>query len=223
MHLLGSTLSPFVQRVLMTVRAKGAELEVHPPLGGKMTSPEFLAISPMGRIPILVLDDATHLCESEAIACYLDETLPGPALMPVTALARARVREIVAITMAELAGGLRPLMVHQVFGVPGVPELVAAARSQLGKGLDALDRLLNPDGPFATGTMLTAADSALLPILTLARIVDPLTGAGTMVRERLVVATYIRRIATDPVAARSIEEMTAGFTAMMTRNAAATG
>lgn len=220
MHLLGSTVSPFVQRVLMTVRAKGADLEVHPPLGGKMTSPEFLAISPMGRIPVLVLDDGGHLCESDAIAGYLDETLPGPALMPDTALARARVREIAAITLAELAGGLRPLMVHQVFGVPGVPELVAAARSQLGKGLDALDRLLNHDGPFATGATLTAADCALLPILTLARIVDPLTGAGAMVGERAVVADYVRRMTTDPVAARTIEEMTAGFAAMMTRNAA---
>jgi glutathione S-transferase len=223
MHLLGSTASPFVQRVLMTARAKGADLEVHPPLGGKLTSPEFLAISPMGRIPVLVLDDGTHLCESEAIACYLDETLPGPALMPDTPLARARVREIVAITLAEVAAGLRPLMMHQVFRMPGAPEIVAAARSQLAKGLDALDRLLPGDGPFAAGAVVTAADCALLPILTLARIVDPLTGAGAMVSERPVVASYDRRIASDPVAARTIAEMTASFAAMMTRNTAAAG
>lgn len=223
MHLLGSTMSPFVQRVLMTARAKGAELEVRPPLGGKLTSPEFLAISPMGRVPVLVLDDGAHLCESEAIACYLDETLPGPALMPDTALARARVREIVAITLAEVAAGLRPLMVHQVFGAPGVPELVAAARAQLARGLDALDRLLNRDGPFAAGAILTAADCALLPILTLTRIVDPLTGAGAMVSERPVVADYDRRIVVDPLAARTIQEMNAGFAAMMTRNAATAG
>lgn len=220
MHLLGSTVSPFVQRVLMTVRAKGADLAVQPPLGGSMKSPEFRAVSPMGRIPVLVLDDGSHLCESDAIAGYLDETLPGPALMPDAAMARARVREIVAITLAELAAGLRPLMVHQVFRVPGVPELVTAARDQLGKGLDALDRLLAPDAPFATGAALTAADCALLPILTLARLVDPLTGAGAMVDERATVAAYGRRIAADPIAARSIEEMSAGFAAMLARNAA---
>ncbi|MEG3144950.1 glutathione S-transferase family protein [Sphingomonas sp. RT2P30] len=221
MHLLGSTASPFVQRVLMTARAKGAELDVHPPLGGKLTSPEFLAISPMGRVPVLVLDDGLHLCESEAIACYLDETLPGAVLMPDTPLARARVREIVAITLAEVAAGLRPLMMHLVFRMPGAPELVAAARSQLGKGLDALDRLLNRDGLFAAGATLTAADCALVPILTLTRIVDPLTGAGAMVAERDQVAAYDARIAANPVAARTIAEMTAGFAAMMTRNAAA--
>jgi glutathione S-transferase len=223
MHLLGSTASPFVQRVLMTVRAKGGEIEVHPPLGGKLTSPEFLAVSPMGRVPVLVLDDGAHLCESEAIACYLDETLPGPALMPDTALGRARVREIVAITLAEVAAGLRPLMMHQVFGMPGVPEIVVAARTQLGRGLDALDRLLYRDGLFAAGAALTAADCALVPILALVRIVDPIAGTGAMVSERTHVAGYDARIAADPVAARTIEEMTAGFAAMMTRNAAAAG
>lgn len=223
MHLIGSTASPFVQRVLMTVRAKGADVAVQPPPGGNMRSPEFVAISPMGRIPVLALDDGSFLCESEAVAFYLDETLPGPSLMPETAIGRARVREIIAITMAEVAAGMRPLLVHKVFGMPGAPDLVAAARAQLEKGLDALDRLLHPDGPFATGATMSAADCALVPILALARIVDPMTGAGAMVAARARVAAYDQRMLADPVAGRSTREMTEGFGAIIARNAAAAG
>ncbi|MES2044191.1 MAG: glutathione S-transferase family protein [Pseudomonadota bacterium] len=223
MHLIGSTASPFVQRVLMTVHAKGTELAVQPPPGGNMRSPEFVAISPMGRIPVLALDDGSFLCESEAIAFYLDETLPGPSLMPETAIGRARVREIIAITMMEVAAGMRPLLVHEVFGMPGTPDLVSAARAQIERGLDALDRLLAPDGAFATGAKLTGADCALVPILALVRIVDPMTGAGAMVAARARLAAYGERMLADPVAGRSTREMTEGFAAIIARNAAAAG
>lgn len=219
MHLYGSTASPFVQRVLMTARAKGHELRLQAPPGGSMRSDEFRAISPMGRIPVLAMDDGQHLCESEAISAYLDETLDGPALLPGAPLARARVREVVAVTLAEIGAGIRPLMVHLVFRMGDAPEVVAAARAQLDCGLDALDRLVAADG-YATGEAVTAADCALVPILTLAQIVEPMTGAWTAVAARPRLAGYHERMAREPLAQRTIDEMRQGFAAILQRNAA---
>jgi glutathione S-transferase len=48
----------------------------------------FLAINPMGQIPVLELDDGTRLRESNAILFWLTE---GSSLMPLDRLGRARV------------------------------------------------------------------------------------------------------------------------------------
>jgi glutathione S-transferase len=55
---------------------------------GETRTPEFLAMNPNGRIPLLALDDGSYLAESNAIMWYLAE---GTALMPEEALDRARI------------------------------------------------------------------------------------------------------------------------------------
>jgi glutathione S-transferase len=42
-------------------------------LGGATRTPEFLAMNPNGKIPLLELPDGRHLAESNAILCYLAE------------------------------------------------------------------------------------------------------------------------------------------------------
>jgi glutathione S-transferase len=220
MKLYGSGASPFVQRVLAVVRAKGGELELAPLPGGSMQSPEFAAISPMGRIPLLALDDGTHICESSAIAAYLDETLSGPKLMPDAPIARARVREVEAVATLEIGGGVRPVMVHRVFGRPGAPEIVDAAFAQAEKGFAALEHLLAEGDAFVVGNALTTADCTLMPILTLIRIIDPIAKTGALIDARPKVAAYEARAASHPVLARSINDMREGFAAITARSAA---
>ena len=221
MRIYGGKLSPFVQRALIAARAKGHEVDVVPPPGGGMQSPEFLAISPMGRVPLLELDDGTRICESSAIAAYLEENLSGPALLPSDATGRARVREIEAVAALEFASGLRPIMVHRVFGRPDPGGLVDAAQGQANKGADALDTLLGSSTGFAVGAAMTLADCILIPVLTLAMLVDRVAGTGPLVRDRRNLAAYYQRMTADPVAARSIDEMTTAFTSMAARAAAA--
>jgi glutathione S-transferase len=216
MFIYGATVSPFVQRPLMAARAKGQEVEVRPIPGGAMSSPEFQAISPMGRIPLLELDDGTHVCESGAIAAYLDETLPGPSLLPADPVARARMREIEALATLEYATGLRPVMVHRVWGVPNGEDIVAASIAQAQKGADALERLIG-DGEFAVGDALTLADCVLVPVLTLTTIIGDKTGTTGVLRDRAKLSAYYDRIATNAVAAQTIREMTEGFAALLTR------
>src|SRR2546423_11191976 len=55
---------------------------------GESRTPEFLGKTPEGRIPVLQLEDGTHLFESNAILCYLAE---GTPFLPTHRLDRARV------------------------------------------------------------------------------------------------------------------------------------
>jgi glutathione S-transferase len=55
---------------------------------GETRSASFLAMNPIGKVPVLALDDRTFLAESDAILWYLGE---GTPLVPEDRLARARV------------------------------------------------------------------------------------------------------------------------------------
>ena len=57
-------------------------------LAGESETPEFLAMNPNGKIPLLRLDDGETLSESNAILNYLAE---GSEFLPVDKLERARV------------------------------------------------------------------------------------------------------------------------------------
>jgi glutathione S-transferase len=54
---------------------------------GQTRTPEFLALNPNGKVPLLVLDDGRTLAESNAILCFLAE---GSPLLPADAWQRAQ-------------------------------------------------------------------------------------------------------------------------------------
>lgn len=54
---------------------------------GETRTPEFLALNPNGKVPVLRIDDHTGLAESNAILCYLAD---GTWLWPGDRLARAQ-------------------------------------------------------------------------------------------------------------------------------------
>jgi glutathione S-transferase len=56
-------------------------------LKGEAKTPEFLAMNPVGQIPVLELSDGTFLRESNAILCWLAD---GTPLAPDDRLSRAR-------------------------------------------------------------------------------------------------------------------------------------
>ncbi len=59
-------------------------------VGGATRTPEFLALNPNGRVPLLQLPDGRLLAESNAMLCYLAE---GSALLPAGRYARALVMQ----------------------------------------------------------------------------------------------------------------------------------
>jgi len=91
LKLVSFSLCPFVQRAVIALREHGRPFDVeYISLANK---PEwFLALSPRGKVPILVVEGRDVIFESHAICEYLDETTTGARLMPSDPLLRARDR-----------------------------------------------------------------------------------------------------------------------------------
>lgn len=104
MTLVSHALCPYVQRIAIALAEKGvAHDRVTVDLANK---PDwFLAMSPLGRTPVLLVDDAA-LFESAAILEYLEETQPNP-LHPAEPVERARHRAWIGFgseTLNDIAG-----------------------------------------------------------------------------------------------------------------------
>lgn len=110
LKLHGALLSPFVRkvRIVLTEKQIPYELVRANPFE---KSPEFLALSPLGRIPALEDEEGRKLADSSVIAEYLEERFPEPALFPRDPYERARVR-----WFDEYAdGGMGPSLTGKIF------------------------------------------------------------------------------------------------------------
>jgi len=121
---------------------------------------DFLATSPNGYVPALVLADGQTLTEAQLVVQYLADQKPETGLMPaVGGLARYRVQQWLAFISSELHKSFGP------FFKPGTPEETKAAnREHLGKRLSFVDGELAGKS-YLTGETFTAADAYLWTIL----------------------------------------------------------
>lgn len=103
-RLVSIDLCPFVQRSVIALHEKGVPFELETvDLAEKPGW--FSALSPRGKVPLLVIDDGEALFESAVINEYLDEVAGGPTLLPEEPLLRARSRmwiEFSSTTLLEL-------------------------------------------------------------------------------------------------------------------------
>ncbi len=85
--------SPNARRVRIFAAEKGLEIPLRrvDMMKGENATPEYLAKNPLGKMPVLELDDGTTIAESVAICRYLEEMHPEPALFGRDTLDRALV------------------------------------------------------------------------------------------------------------------------------------
>lgn len=104
MHLIGNPTSPFVRQVRITAAIKGLAERI--PLHLADTNPpgntELVRNNPLGKIPVLVLDDGTSLYDSRVIAEAIDSLAAAPRLFPPTEPERFRM-----LTRVALADGIK--------------------------------------------------------------------------------------------------------------------
>jgi glutathione S-transferase len=149
---------PWVQRAAIVLREKGIDFEF------RHIEPDnrpdwFLAISPHKKVPVLRIEDRVSLFESNAIAEYLDETVP-PRLHPEDPVVRAVNRawtDYVPTFAAEVTGAAyadtEPDYRKAVENIP-VP-------------FERLERALEKQdsGPFFNGAKYSLVDAAYAPFL----------------------------------------------------------
>lgn len=116
----------------------------------------YKAKSPMGKMPFIATEQG-YLSETGAILEFLEETHPSPALYPVDAFARAKVREVMRILelYIELAG--RRLYPAVFFKEPRSEAAVQEVRPVVENGLAALGQLA-AFKPYFCGSEFTYAD-----------------------------------------------------------------
>jgi glutathione S-transferase len=83
MKIYDFALAPNPRRLRIFVAEKGLKIPVEQVdiFAGKSRTPEMLAKNPAGGLPVIELDDGTHLAESVAICRYLESLHPEPNLM----------------------------------------------------------------------------------------------------------------------------------------------
>jgi glutathione S-transferase len=137
-------------------------------------SPEFLAINPLGTVPVLETDDGTFLTETVAICHYLEELKPEPVLMGHNATERALVlnwNNIVEqsglISIAEALRNWSPGFRDRVFpgtvDYPQMPQLIDRGRQRALQFFDLIDGRLG-ESPYLAGEHFSLADISLLAI-----------------------------------------------------------
>ncbi len=89
-RIVGSYLSPYVRKVLVTLDLKGVAYVIDP-IVPFLGDERFSAVSPLRRVPVL-LDDRVTLPDSSVICQYLEDRYPKPALYPDDLADRARAR-----------------------------------------------------------------------------------------------------------------------------------
>jgi glutathione S-transferase len=85
----GPATSPFVRKAWIFLHEKGIAFE-HRELDPLAKTPRFLAMNPLGRVPILEESDGYLISDSSVICDYLERIQPAPALYPAEPRARAR-------------------------------------------------------------------------------------------------------------------------------------
>lgn len=160
MIVFGSSMSPFVRKVVAFAAEKSIEIE-HKQLGLGSDDPQFLAASPFRKIPAFV-DGDYSLSDSSAIVQYLEARHPEPALIPADPRERGKV-----IWFDEFADTLVMACVGRMFfnrivsprflGTPGDETIAAAGQADLPPLLGYLESVIPPSG-FLVGDRLTLAD-----------------------------------------------------------------
>ena len=140
---------------------------------GEQSSEEFKAINPMGLVPVLDADEAV-LAQSPAIAEYLEEQHPEPALLPPDPLGRARVREMMHTVGCDIHPLQNLSVLKHIKTAYSLDDdaVLAWCRKWIGRGFaafEALARERSADGQFSFGDRLTLADVWLIPQLYNAR------------------------------------------------------
>jgi len=209
MILYGSTLSPFVRKVMAFAGEKGVELDLKP-TGFPNPEPDFCAASPFRKMPAIV-DGDYCLADSSAIIHYLEAKHPEPVLIPAEPRARGRTIWFDEFADTILFGCGQKMFFNRIVSPyflkrPGDEAVAEAAeRDELPPILDYLETVVPTEGGYLVGDSLTLADIAVAgPFANfrhLGMAIDPARHPRT--------AAYVERILSRPSFSQWVERESA--------------
>jgi glutathione S-transferase len=165
--LVSHVLCPYVQRAVIMLTEKNAAFERRDiDLANK---PQwFLDVSPLGKTPVLLVDDVA-IFESSVICEYLDETTT-PSMHPENAIERARHRgwmEFGSQVLGSIAG---LYSAHDAAGLDAKAHDLTAKFQMLESALGS--------GPYFAGEMLSVVDAVFGPVFRYFEVLDTVDDFG---------------------------------------------
>jgi glutathione S-transferase len=142
LHDLAAGMHPRRVRIFLAEKGISIERREVDAAGGANATQDFLRLNPLGKLPVLELDDGTSIAESLAICRYLEALNPDPALMGRTPREVADI-EMWALRMDhELSQMIALSFVHSSDFYRGrieqIPEVASWAR---GRALETMNWL----------------------------------------------------------------------------------
>src|SRR5262249_17804989 len=169
LRLVSHHLCPYVQRVMIAVAEKGVAHErTYIDLANKPNW--FKAVSPLGKVPLLLIDESKALFESSVICEYLEEGLADVRLHPDDPLERARHRAWMELASAVLA---------DIWGLETATDTTMVERkaSDLTARFAWVEQELG-DGPFFAGRRFSLVDAAFAPAFRYFDVFDTIRDFG---------------------------------------------
>ncbi len=196
--------SPYAWRVWLGLEHKQVpyEQKVLSFSAGDHRKPEFLAINPRHKVPVII-DDGFALHESSAILEYLDERFPdGPPLFPgdvrARAIARRLIREADTYVM-ESSSDLTGELFSTKPAADWDQEKIAGGKQKVLEELARFEGYLTNE--WLAGPRVSAADLSLYPMLaTLGRLEKKKPDLGLLAALPPKVAGWFERFKALPYA-----------------------
>jgi glutathione S-transferase len=159
MKLIGSLTSPYVRKTRVVLAEKKIEYELV--IDSPWTDDTQVAkYNPLGKIPVLVLDDENTLFDSRVIVEYLDAMTPNNKLIPASGRERITVRRWEALGDGICDAAATAFLEAKRPKEQQSPEWIARQRGKITLALEALTEELG-EAPWCFGNALTLADIAV--------------------------------------------------------------
>lgn len=168
--------APNPRRVRMFLAEKGIDVDyVQVDIQkGENLSAEMRAKNPLGKIPILELDDGTCIAETDAICTYFEALQPDPPLMGTTAVEKATIsmwqRQVELAFMMQVGMCFQHTTGYFKDRMTPVPEYGKEAGINASKYLNILERRLGVK-EYIAGDVFSIADITALCAMDFARVV----------------------------------------------------
>jgi glutathione S-transferase len=159
MKLIGSLTSPYTRKARVVAAEKRIEYawEAESPWPADTTVPES---NPLGKVPVLVLDDGTALYDSRVICEFLDSASPLARLIPADGRERIEVRRWEALADGVLDAGVLWRLENARPANERSPSWIERQRGKVERGLDAMESQVGSRA-FCTGANFSLADVAV--------------------------------------------------------------
>ncbi|MBU6266518.1 MAG: glutathione S-transferase family protein [Sphingomonadales bacterium] len=208
MILYGSSLSPFVRKVMAVAAEKGLVLDVRNTAPGSDDA-EFRQASPLGKIPGF-RDGEFTIADSTAIVTYLEAKFPERPMLPADPADRARTVWFEEFADTEMAPVVFKCFFQRIVAPlfnrePGDEAIAREGQTRdLPVVMDYLESVVPEPGAFLVGGVLTLADIAVAsPFVNYAH-AGCLPDKGAWPRTLAWVDSILGRPSFAPVIAREV-------------------